>query len=1387
MAGSYTRRINLYINGKEVKNDIASIRAEMNKLINAQSHMTIGSREYVEAGKKIRTLDAILEQHRRQVRSVSQSWSFDKIAESLNKYFLAVSTFVAGFSGLLYSGKKAITMFAEFDDKVSDVRKTTDLTKEQVYAMNEELKKLDTRTAQNELLDLGRIAGKLGINAEKDVAGFIRASDKVVVALKEDLGGEAEEAVRQVGKLVSVFGIRDEFGIEDAITKTGSAINELGMASTANEGYIVDFSKRVAGIAPSARISLQNVMGLAATLDHLGQTSEVSSTAYSQVITGMFEDTASYAKAARMSVKDFSDLLKKDSNEAFLKLLEGLHNNDAGMEELIKSMGDLDLEGKRAISVIGVLSNNVGLLRQQQAISNQEFEKGTSLQQEFNVKNNNAQAILEKKQKILSNLAVELGQKLMPALTVSTSGFTYFVKAGLVMTEFVIKHAGALTNLVVSIAAYTIATKLATLWQNRQTQATLAQIIATRSRAIVEGIATSATQLYAAATMLLTGNIKGATQAMRVFSVVTKMNPIGFLAGLLTLAAGALIIFTKRSREATIEQKALQNVTNQANKMYDEQSAKIRYLTERIEDENVSNNLRREAINELKEIMPGYNAQLTDEGKLINHNTEAIKNYLVMLELKYRKQAAEEEMLELLKKEMEAKRALSKAENEYQSSLAQNQLSDVVGGGEAGLAGQAARANSINRAKRFRDQAEREHQQTVKALDTMRSEVKKSVENYQKQLESDFSGMGPENFDYNGMNNKNGLPTGDDKSTKKWSLNSDINFLKESLKLKQDYNSGVIKSEEDLNLQLRNLEIKYLKQRIESGKESGQAFLDLQNDLAEKYIDIRKEREKRENSLQSEINKGMSPVEREKQEFEERLIELRLYGKKREDMTALELSALGALEREHRQKLNKLDADSMKQEIEHRQRAHESGLAELKLQHSNELNAITTLEQAKQILSASMSAEELQKVRSLNQAKKLIREQSAIQEQEFTRRHLEELLQILQGVMGSGEWERLNLSDTILSDEEKQILIDRINEVKQLLSGLTKGDDETDPNTPKMRGMSTDILGFSQDDWEILFKNLKDGNIGIGDLIHGVKALGEVWQAYYDFVSAGEQARLTEFENSVNRQKESLQSNLDNNLISQEAYNYKVQQLDEELDKRKAELEYKNAVRARNVALMQAIVNTANAVTSALTIPIGGILLASIVGAMGALQIGTILKTPLPELPGRETGGYLDVLRSQDGKRFRAKNSPGKRGYVSTPTVIAGEKSGSSEYIVPDAGVNNPTIRPVLDILEMGRLNGNLSTLNLPAILQSTLSYPGRQQGGFISDITGNPSQASKASPVPAQDPVALEIIRQNTLIMAALRAELAKGIQSKVALHGKGGFYEAMDEDSQLKNNANL
>lgn len=163
----------------------------------------------------------------------------------------------------------------------------------------------------------------MGIEGKTNLEGFVRAADQINVALKEDLGGDTEETIRQVGKLVDIFKVKDDFGIEQGLLKVGSIINELGAASTANEGFIVEFSKRVAGVAPSAGISVDAIMGLAATLDQFGQQAEASSTVYSQMMAKMFKNTTAYADIAGMSLEKFSVLMNTDANEAFIRVWRG--------------------------------------------------------------------------------------------------------------------------------------------------------------------------------------------------------------------------------------------------------------------------------------------------------------------------------------------------------------------------------------------------------------------------------------------------------------------------------------------------------------------------------------------------------------------------------------------------------------------------------------------------------------------------------------------------------------------------------------------------------------------------------------------------------------------------------------------------------------------------------------------------------------------------------------------------------------------------------------------------------------------------------------------------------------------------------------------------------
>jgi TP901 family phage tail tape measure protein len=289
-----------------------------------------------------------------------------------------------------------VSKAGELSDSLADIQKQTGLAGEELESLNEELGKMNTRTSIDELRGLAAIAGKLGYQSKADVLSFVRAADMINVSLGEDLGGNIEETINDVGKLVDIFGIKEEFGIETAMLKVGSAINTIGASSAANEGYLVAWAKRFAGIAPNAGISIADTLGMAAASDILGQSSELSATNIGKMIIAMGKDIPYFAKVAKMEVGEFSHMLKTDGNEAFIRVLEGSKSSTKGVEGLVKMLATLGIEGSEGAQVLGAFAKNTELVRKQQDIANQSFEKGTSIMDEFNVKNQNTAAILAK-------------------------------------------------------------------------------------------------------------------------------------------------------------------------------------------------------------------------------------------------------------------------------------------------------------------------------------------------------------------------------------------------------------------------------------------------------------------------------------------------------------------------------------------------------------------------------------------------------------------------------------------------------------------------------------------------------------------------------------------------------------------------------------------------------------------------------------------------------------------------------------------------------------------------------------------------------------------------------------------------------------------------------
>lgn len=284
-------------------------------------------------------------------------------------------------------------------------------------------------------------------------------------------------------------------------------------------------------------------------------------------------------------------------------------------------------------------------------------------------------------------------------------------------------------------------------------------------------------------------------------------------------------------------------------------------------------------------------------------------------------------------------------------------------------------------------------------------------------------------------------------------------------------------------------------------------------------------------------------------------------------------------------------------------------------------------------------------------------------------------------------------------------------------------------------------------------------------------------------------------QSEYDRQLELLQQALDNQYITQQEYEQKVQQLkkesfakqaeyytnlfsnavtslqnaemanvdakydaeikaaegntalQEKLEKKKANEKLKIQKKYADVnfamQVAQIISNTAVSIMKAYSElgPIAGSVAAALMGVTGAAQLAVAnaerQKVKRMTLngsasgtssagsrvaSGRESGGRIDVEREQDGKHFNAEYAPGKRGYVDHPTVIVGEgpRGRSKEWVASNAALENPTIAPLINLMDAAQRAGQIRTFDMSKYL---MAMQGRALGGSIARQSARISQ----------------------------------------------------------------
>lgn len=659
---SVNKKILITVDGTEVENNLKSIRAAIVKTTNELNKMTVGSDEYVAHSKKLAELKKIYEDYRNELKLTEKEIKAgntqlnDTIINigALSSAYTAASSVLQKF---VSSTQEYVEAYASIDDAMSGVMKTTGMTREEVEALNESLKNIDTRTSQEGLLTIAQIGGRMGL-AKDQILSFTEAVDKANVALGDSFSGGAEEISSVLGKISLAFKETRDGDIGESLSRIGSAINEVGGKANATEPNIAAFVQRVGSMPEAFRPSVQEAVALGAAFEESSIDAEVASRAFGILMNKASTDVEGFARVMGQPAEAVRELINSNPTQFFTEFAKSLQGMDA--TQIGETLKGLKLNADGVVKIVGAMSGSYDRFNEILQVSNTAFSENTSLMNEFNNVNGNSAAQLEKARKRMQELKVEIGQRLIPVITKITEMSAGTMQIAIQIGKWMVQNKGV-------VLAYAAA--MTVLYAIRQKEVILAKKEAIQLAVEKAGVATATTftNLFALAKARLTKNTLAAATAQKALKAAFASTPWGAIITLATSLAVTMFTMKKNTDAAVDAQRDLSSTIEQN---YNEEAFEIEKLRKLIDDENVSREEKLKAINRLKEIIPEYTAELSKEGVVTDQNAQAIDDYLSRLHDKIELEATEAKLKELYNNKADKRAEYEqKRENFLNSSL----------------------------------------------------------------------------------------------------------------------------------------------------------------------------------------------------------------------------------------------------------------------------------------------------------------------------------------------------------------------------------------------------------------------------------------------------------------------------------------------------------------------------------------------------------------------------------------------------------------------------------------------------------------------------------------------------------------------------------------------
>ena len=1365
---------------KELQKTIRQINAELNS-----GAVKRGSEEWDAYTEALKSAKKELQEIRKQQEVEEDKSIGDQLADFGNKWMGAITTFT-GVTEIFDNAKQWVSSFvdtyADMQEHMSGVTKYTGLAAEDVEELNEAFKKIDTRTPREKLNDLAADAGRLGITGKQDILDFVDAANQINLALGDDLG---EDGVKNIGKLTQLFSEGRAMGLKNGMLATASVINELAQSSSASEPYLLEFTARLASIGSTAKIAQSDLTAIAAVLDQGMVGVEKGATAMQNVLTAIYRRPAKMAKAAGLDVKKFTELVKTDANAALLQFIGAL-KDARSLENIAPMLEQMKLSGAGVTQALATLANGLDTLKATQQQASLAFLEHTSATKEAEAANSTVQAQLEKAQKAYKDLAVELGGHLEPVMKHVVSSTSLFAKALLYSIRFVFEHKRVLMTLGTILAGYTTKLIISTAWENRLWIAKTLNIVADKATAAWTTIKLAAMMAWNALLALVTWNTERAAIAQIIFNRALAANPIGLLLTGITALVAIIVNFTQKTEELTQKRSMLNDVQKEGMKKSAEEIGLVQRLHKTVKNSNEAYETRRKAIEHLQKIVPGYHASLTKEGKLTEHNTKAIAEYIRSLQNKALAEAAYDKFVELQKARIEQQMTVDRKKYNIRAvnrELQKPQYKSVKGTATMGPNGSTYTYEANDALVKKREElqaqtdalnsAQNELNETTKQINQLNNfvqgnnEVKNFYGKLINQKATEFS------TDDSGSGTYTPHGTTDDKKgskedkLKKKELEAGKKFIREvdkqhreaNDKLKVQFAQGLITTEEYHNAVAKNDE-QALKRKRDFYKLNLEERQKWQDELT-KHAD--KEKKRTEDWSLAEIDKRhKAEIEALEHKEAEGLITTEEYEKEHDRLTLEHLKRRA----EYLKQWGRVDdyekAAAALQEEDNRQRlAREKKYQEKVKQLRNEYLK----------KSAGELFQEEMKVLSELHTRKLISEEEYLRLQAALRLKY-------QGDDGRGG---------LIAEERQKRAEEYLTSARHSASSeLGTPRDDKDESS---HGSSTNAFGVSELaksalklrihaatydalkrmrekdkehalEYDAAFKQLDR------ERLQGItEAAAAAYATFGAVVSTFSDLQRAEGEAQVARTEREYEAK----IKAAEGDNERTKQLEAEKQAAVAKIKSEYSRRAADMQVAQAVAGGAmaaiNAYSSAAAIPVVGHVLAPIAAALAvattAAQIATIRKQAEAQQTGYYEGGF----------------TPGRR-YRQTAGVVH-----EGEFVANHKAVNNPAVLPVLRLIDHAQRNNTIASLTA-ADVSRAIAAPGVAPEGRSPAVQPRSERAATQVVQAAPDaPTAAVLAPGLQAAIDRLNARLEEGIRSTVAIDGRDGVAYQLDKFRRLTN----